>query len=488
MPAFAEKEKRPQPYVSAKPANSKTAASDKAQPNPSLQWTFGPQAVLQLKRASSDGSEKLAVNTPGDSYEQEADHISAQVMQMPEPQLQRTCACGGGCSKCQAGALDHAHEHVQTKHIGSSDSGQTSAPPLVHEALASPGQPLDAATRAFMEPRFGHDFSRVRVHTDPNAAESARNINALAYTVGHQIIFETGQYEPATSAGKRLMAHELTHVMQQRGSDEVVQRTPAKPQIEIRDARSTDPLGANERRAAASCDIKCGRIQVGRLHAMPYTYHEYNSDPSRSPPIPLSPTATGVGIGIHFFGKAALCNCREFKIIQVVQTTHNAGDKRGGSIVDINTSEANDYKRTHPSASITPYYGDWAKNRHGRAANEIPKPYSKADAGSRVKADHSIYDRPSRNPATDLKDHANLSWEAEAHVVCLRTGLPDKILGGIIWGFSREFDKSTSSYKKILPEPPRCVDAPTKHFTHALSTDIEVPDYDFEGKEKPKKP
>jgi hypothetical protein len=81
--------------------------------------------------------------------------------------------------------------------------------------LRSSGQPLDPATRAFMEPRFGHDFSAVRVHTDARAAESARAVNALAYTVGRDVTFGPGQYAPATSAGRRLIAHELAHVVQQ---------------------------------------------------------------------------------------------------------------------------------------------------------------------------------------------------------------------------------------------------------------------------------
>jgi hypothetical protein len=85
----------------------------------------------------------------------------------------------------------------------------------VHEVLRSPGQPLDANTRAFMEPRFGHDFSRVRVHSDASAAESARAVNALAYTVGQDIVFEAGRYAPGASEGRRLLAHELTHVVQQ---------------------------------------------------------------------------------------------------------------------------------------------------------------------------------------------------------------------------------------------------------------------------------
>ena len=89
-------------------------------------------------------------------------------------------------------------------------------PGLVHEVLHSSGEPLEAASRALFEPRFGHDFSQVRVHTDAKAAESARATNSLAYTVGNQIVFGEGRYAPRTAAGQRLMAHELTHVLQQR--------------------------------------------------------------------------------------------------------------------------------------------------------------------------------------------------------------------------------------------------------------------------------
>jgi hypothetical protein len=90
-------------------------------------------------------------------------------------------------------------------------------PPIVDEVLCSPGQPLDAETRAFMEPRFGRDFSHVRVHTDLRAEESARAVDAVAYTVGNDIAFNTGRYAPGTQQGQYLLAHELTHVAQQSG-------------------------------------------------------------------------------------------------------------------------------------------------------------------------------------------------------------------------------------------------------------------------------
>jgi hypothetical protein len=92
---------------------------------------------------------------------------------------------------------------------------QATVPPFVRSVLASTGQPLEPATRAFMEPRFGHDFSQVRVHTDTRAAESAGAVNALAYTVGRDIVFGAGQYAPGTRDGRTLVAHELTHTIQQ---------------------------------------------------------------------------------------------------------------------------------------------------------------------------------------------------------------------------------------------------------------------------------
>jgi hypothetical protein len=167
---------------------------------------------------------KLAINTPGDIYEQEADHLAEQVMRMPEPKLQRACACGGGCSKCQTEQTSQEHARLQTKHVGSSDSSTITAPPIVHQVLASPGQPLDTATRAFMEPRFGHDFSRVRVHSGAAAEQSALDVNANAYTVGHNIVFGAGRFAPETHEGRRLLSHELTHVVQQTGHHSMIQR------------------------------------------------------------------------------------------------------------------------------------------------------------------------------------------------------------------------------------------------------------------------
>jgi len=159
---------------------------------------------------------KLKVNTPGDVYEQEADRVAAQITNLPERQIRRPCPCGGGCPECRA---QHAtEERLQTRSVRVNDAGAIEAPPIVNEALRSSGQPLDSSTRAFMESRFGHDFSQVRVHTDALAADSARAVSALAFTVGADVLFGTGRYAPQTTDGKKLLAHELVHVAQQTSS------------------------------------------------------------------------------------------------------------------------------------------------------------------------------------------------------------------------------------------------------------------------------
>jgi hypothetical protein len=151
--------------------------------------------------------------------------------------LQRKCACGtrapaGKCEECarKAGSLQRKP---------ADKTAPREVPAIVHEVLGSgSAQSLDPATRAVMEPRLGHDFSRVRVHTDDKAAESARAVNAVAYTVGRDVVFDAGQYAPETPAGQRLLAHELTHVVQQRSA-------AATPPGEIKMGAASDALEAD---------------------------------------------------------------------------------------------------------------------------------------------------------------------------------------------------------------------------------------------------
>jgi uncharacterized protein DUF4157 len=136
--------------------------------------------------------------------------------------LQRKCACGGTSSGSSGGCEACRKKKLQRRAVHPSPfiAHPSGVPPIVHDVLRSPGQPLDAAARAFMERRFNHDFANVRVYHDARAAESARAVDALAYTVGRNIVFGEGQYSTRESSSAALLAHELTHVVQQsrRGS------------------------------------------------------------------------------------------------------------------------------------------------------------------------------------------------------------------------------------------------------------------------------
>lgn len=152
---------------------------------------------------------KLKISQPDDKYEREADRVAQQVIQTPEKAKEETSQT----------------ETVVRRRV-TGDSSESAALPIMQSTSASSGQPLDSETRAFFEPRFGHDFGQVRVHTDTQAAESARSLNAQAYTVGQNMVFAKGEYSPKTSQGRQLLAHELTHIIQQNnGRETVLQRT-----------------------------------------------------------------------------------------------------------------------------------------------------------------------------------------------------------------------------------------------------------------------
>jgi len=141
-------------------------------------------------------------------FQNQANTISKPSLTPVRSGLLQRCTAATQCKDCR-------NKQLSVQRSSVNHAQPSGIPPIVHEVLRSPGQVLDAATRAFMEPRFGHDFSGVRVHTDAKAAESARAVNALAYTVGRDVVFGAVQYSPHSLAGRRLMAHELAHVAQQ---------------------------------------------------------------------------------------------------------------------------------------------------------------------------------------------------------------------------------------------------------------------------------
>ncbi len=182
-----------------------------------LQKTAGNFAVQRLLRSGTLQT-KLIIGQPGDKYEQEADRVAEQITTTPQMQsFQRKCT---GKTTCPI--EDDKKEMVQRK---TEQPSRTLG--KVHENITKnlgKGEPLDNASRKFYEPRFGYDFTQVRLHTDERASESAKDLNARAFTVGKDVAFGAGQYAPGTLDGRRLLAHELTHVIQQNKIPSQVQR------------------------------------------------------------------------------------------------------------------------------------------------------------------------------------------------------------------------------------------------------------------------
>ena len=161
---------------------------------------------------------KLTIGPVDDPCEREADAVADKVMRMSnhdEERLQTKITplpIQRKCAECE-----EEEKQVQTKANGTG-SGEKEAPSLVNDVINSSGKSLDTETRSTMENRFGYDFSNVKIHTGSQAAKSAESIKALAYTSGNSIVFNEGQYSPGTESGQKLLAHELTHVVQQNSS------------------------------------------------------------------------------------------------------------------------------------------------------------------------------------------------------------------------------------------------------------------------------
>ena len=159
---------------------------------------------------------KLAFGEVNDPLEHEADRIADQVVGMTGPMLS-IAAASPQVGRKSADCKEKGQKTLRSKPTGVPATFTAEAPGPVRAMFGSPGRPLDAAARAYFEPRFGQNFSHLRIHTDRTAGEAARSVGALAYTTGSDIVFAEGQYQPATESGRRLLAHELTHTIQQIG-------------------------------------------------------------------------------------------------------------------------------------------------------------------------------------------------------------------------------------------------------------------------------
>lgn len=195
------------------------------------------QAAAQLAARQHSSGSKIVVGEAKDPQEEAADRTSDKIVSMPVPGISTTPVPPN-----QERVGDKNNQILLSKHGEGATTAGREAPEVVHDVLRTAGQPIDAETARFFEPRFGHDFSDVRIHADAQADVSARAVGALAYTVGQNIVFGQGRYEPRTNEGRRLLAHELTHVVQQRRESPASTRLQRSPSGAVSNLKAGDDV------------------------------------------------------------------------------------------------------------------------------------------------------------------------------------------------------------------------------------------------------
>lgn len=196
---------------------------------------------MRSRAAANTCQTKLAVGQPGDRFEREADAVAERLVSSAEPGIQAKCSKCAEEDRVQKQGMEEEEEMLQTRPMEEEEesvqmqpqlqlsplqAGESSASPWVQSQISGSrggGHTLDRNTRSFMESRMNSDFSKVNIHTGSEAVQMNRELGARAFTVGSDIYFNKGEYQPASTEGKKLLAHELTHTLQQ-GATESIQR------------------------------------------------------------------------------------------------------------------------------------------------------------------------------------------------------------------------------------------------------------------------
>lgn len=207
---------------------------------------------------------RINISQPNDPAEIEADQIADKVMRIPVGDIQPVAShlsapdiVHRACDVCEdEEAVTEALQRKEGVVAAAPDPPPGDPPPSIQQVIRSGGRLLDADTRSFFERRLGYDLSGVRIHTDSAAGQSARAIQATAYTLGHNIVFGEHQFAPSTAAGRRLLTHELAHVAQQRGATDIIQRqTEGLPASSLVPSLSEAPHGNQQCLLEHSCSV-----------------------------------------------------------------------------------------------------------------------------------------------------------------------------------------------------------------------------------------
>lgn len=407
MRTFAEKSKAPQQITTAKVATPGRACFGQ---RPEVSSILNSQRPVQAK---------LTVSSPGDTYEQEADRVADHVMRMrdseqaePEDRAQTTTASGDPES-----------------HLGSFIGG---------------GQPLGSDSRAFFEPRFGRDFSQVRLHTGDRAAAAARSIDARAFTSGNHVVMGAGEYQPSSNAGKRLLAHELTHVVQQRQAPAgAIQRQPTPPPPTPPPPPPL-PTPKKDKKPLAQGEMSWELKAVSQRKA---------------------------DIDIEFTPDKSKVDAKSVAFAQTVKSqfgttlAYAGGPLPYGDKTTYSPYEETTQKRIDHAAKVEndPFYGAmWDQS----AKTWVTEGATWGKPGSSTKGTSSdstkLHDAPEFIEVR--KGHGDFEISFESVPVIQETREP---LGALTWGYKVE-DKANSPIVLTGAEKSDCVDAPSASFARAL--------------------
>ena len=331
-------------------ANRTAELQNDFHPPPRVQHDLGTFSIHNT--AGSGPHSQLRVNEPGDQYEEEADRVAADVI-------------ASGTQNVPTASADPAAGMSQRSNGGG-------------------GRQLDPETRAYMEPRFGHDFGNVRLFVDSDAAASARSLDAHAYTLGTDIFMDSRHYSPGTESGKRLLAHELTHVVQQRGVDP-----------NTRPSRTSHPRGPID-----------GKIQTRVVTPMIQRQQAVADPPQAAPAQVTAPTRfrPPAGVGGRKIGNGVIEDIGStVALVQEIERILHPAFKAGGSqaLATIRSAYSNDNVKQNATNMIQgtalvcgPFTGEnQADNYRGDisvSASLGPLVFERADQAALTTASQSL--------------------------------------------------------------------------------------------------
>ena len=416
-------------FVASRRKPAQTKSRDAPESVSSNLLTSGRAQINPLwRRLATRVQAKLTAPAIDDPYEREADRLAERALRMPDPSSNRSqlavsaFPAGQAQRKC-AGCEEEEQGKLRRKGDGANSESAAFAPATVNQILNSPCLPLAQDTRAFFEPRFGRDFGAVRVHTGPHADALARSVNALAFTLGRDVVFRAGQYAPHSEPGRRLLAHELAHVAQQSGGAPRLQRQPADEEEPPKMAVSGDSVRKSPSGGVA--------ISNGALEwELKFTGKDNELTTNDAGELVMT-LGSDVAFKASFTPASGSSTCPTITFIQTVIPTTGGVWDTGPLLYTRSPASGASVDALHGESrpETEPFYGaDPSASGPGLAATPTRTiAGTRAGASSKASLDDAPFLRHVPKGATAIR-------QFESAVVCVETA---ESFGSITWGYTK---------------------------------------------------